>query len=92
MFTEAELGVLKKLEGKKDSLLLQEEQKWRLKSIALWLEEGDQNTKYFHRYASQRNSINTIHEIRTNRGFWARTFPEKTQAIVEHFHELFKEP
>ena len=92
MFTEVELSELKKMEGKKDSLLLQEEHKWRLKSRAPWLEEGDQNTNYFHRYASQRNSINTIHEIRTNQGFWARTFPEKTQAIVEHFHGLFKEP
>ena len=65
VFSEGELGELKKLEGRKEALLLQEEKKWRLKSRALWLAEGDQNTKYFHRYASQRKSINTIHEIRT---------------------------
>ena len=80
------------MEGKKEALLLQEEQKWRLKSRALWLAEGDQNTKYFHRYASQRKSINTIHEIRTVQGSWAKSFEEKTQAAVEHFQGLFKEP
>ena len=91
VFSEGELGELKKLEGRKEALLLQEEKKWRLKSRALWLEEGDQNTKYFHRYASQRKSINTIHEIRTVQGSWAKSFEEKTQAAVEHFQGLFKE-
>ena len=54
--------------------------------------EGDQNTKFFHRYASHRKSINTIHEVRSSQGTWAKTFEEKIKAVVEHFQELFKEP
>ena len=71
---------------------MQEEKKWRLKSRALWLVEGYQNTKFFHRYASHRKSINTIHEVRSSQGTWAKTFEEKTKVVVEHFQELFKEP
>ena len=41
VFLEAELGLLKNMKGKKDSLLLQEEHKLRIKSRALWLDEGD---------------------------------------------------
>ena len=62
--------MLRQLEGKKDSLLLKEEKLCRLKSRALWLEEGDENTKYFHRYASHRKNINTIFEIRKAKEIW----------------------
>ena len=51
IFTTEEIGILKQLEGRKDSLLLKEKHKWRLKSRALWL-EVDRNTKYFHSFAS----------------------------------------
>ena len=54
--------------------------------------EGDQNSKFFHRYASYRKSINTIHEVKDTRGNVTKTFEEKTKAVVEHFQELFKEP
>ena len=63
-----------------------------MKSITTWLAEGDQNTKFFHRYASHRKSINTIHEVRSSHGIWVNTFKEKTKAVVEHFQDLFKEP
>ena len=68
VFSVDQLEVLRKMEGKKDLLLSQDERQWRLKSRALWLKEGDQNTKFFHRYASHRNSINTIYEIRSPQG------------------------
>ena len=92
VFNSKELEDLKKLEATKDGLLLQEEKKWRLKSRALSLAEGDQNTKFFHRYASQRKSINTIHEVKNTRGILAKTYEEKSKVVVEHFQELFKEP
>ena len=38
----------------------QEEKISRLKSRALWLEVGDKNTKYFHRFDSHKEKINTI--------------------------------
>ena len=63
-----------------------------MKSRALWLAEGDQNTKLFHSYASQRKRINTIHDVKNTRGILAKTYEEKSKVVVEHFQELFKQP
>jgi hypothetical protein len=35
----------------KRQLLDEKESSWRLKSIALWLQSGDENTKFFQAYA-----------------------------------------
>jgi hypothetical protein len=39
------------LEGTKKSLLDKKEVEWRLKSKAIYLEEDDECTKFFHNYA-----------------------------------------
>ena len=72
--------------------MLKEEQKWRLKTKSLWLEEGDRNTKYFHRFSSQRRSINNILEIRTDQGNLVISFLDKVQSAVDHFRTIFTEP
>ena len=45
---------LTRLEGRRNTLLLEKEEEWRLKSRAIWLECGDDNTKFFHAYARGR--------------------------------------
>eukprot|EP00253_Pinus_taeda_P024733 PITA_24733 len=51
------------LEKRKHMLLLREEASWRLKSRALWLREGDRNTKFFHNFANARRRKNSIWKI-----------------------------
>jgi hypothetical protein len=59
---------IKILEVEPDKILQAEEEKWRLRSRALWLKSGDKNTKFFHKFASFRRNKNHIWEIRDEIG------------------------
>ncbi|XP_074313417.1 uncharacterized protein LOC141648588 [Silene latifolia] len=49
-------------------LLKQEEIYWKQRSRALWLKEGDRNTKYFHKKAGQRKEKNHIAKLVDDNG------------------------
>jgi hypothetical protein len=49
-----------------ERLLLCEEISWRLKSQAIWLKEGDKNTKFFHRVANSNRRNNFIDSLNVN--------------------------
>jgi len=44
------------LEKARNKFLLEEEERWRLKSRALWIVSGDKNTRFFHRFTSHRRN------------------------------------
>eukprot|EP00253_Pinus_taeda_P017821 PITA_17821 len=47
-------------------ILNDREETWRLRSRAIWLLEGDDNKKFFHKYANGRKSINTIWHLKND--------------------------
>ena len=57
----------------------------------MWIQEGDNNTKFFHRYASYRRNLNTISEIQNDEGILVSNFKDKAEDGVSFFNSLFKE-
>jgi hypothetical protein len=77
---------------RKCSLLLQKrEEEWHLKSRALWLRSGDENTKFFQAYAKGRRMTNTIWSLTDPLGNKASSFQDMAQLSTLHFKNLFKE-
>lgn len=46
--------------AKRTQILKEREESWRLRSRAIWLTAGDDNTKFYHNFANDRKAINTI--------------------------------
>jgi hypothetical protein len=80
------------LEDKRASWLKTEEQEWRIKSRALWIKEGDNNTKFFHQFVNYRRNLNTIWEIKDEEGNVAVSFEDKSNLGVNFFSNLFSAP
>jgi hypothetical protein len=59
-----------KIGAEPDELLHREEMMWRQRARVLWLNEGDINTKFFHRKANWRQAKNKINKIRDTSGNW----------------------
>ncbi|XP_075077018.1 uncharacterized protein LOC142163778 [Nicotiana tabacum] len=71
--------------------LKNEEMTWRQKSRALWLKEGDRNTKFFHRTANARKRNNNIDQIMIRHEVVED--PERIEnEIIEFYKELYTEP
>jgi len=61
-------SMIRNLEKRKQLILLKEEITWRLKSRAIWLKEGDRNTRFFHKYTNARREKNSIRSIKDEKG------------------------
>ena len=74
-------------ECKKDlNMLLQDEEvMWRQRSKALWLREGDRNSKFFHAIASRRRVENTIQKLLIEDGNYVYKQEEIETEIIGYF-------
>ena len=68
-----------------------EEISWRQKSRALWLKEGDNNTKFFQRMANARRKGNFISNL-TVRGVRLSKEEELKEGIGSYFKSMFEGP
>ncbi|XP_074318065.1 uncharacterized protein LOC141654850 [Silene latifolia] len=71
------------------TLQKQEEQYWRQRSRALWLKDGDRNTKFFHTRAGERKRKNFIAKLIDDNGVERIGDDAVSSVANEYFHQLF---
>ena len=81
-------GVLK-LKREISDLLGKEEKMWKQRSRALWLHEGDTNTRYFHSRATHRYRRNKICELRNSEGQMCTDEGGIAQILTSYYQDLF---
>ncbi|GAU21788.1 hypothetical protein TSUD_329120, partial [Trifolium subterraneum] len=79
----------KELEKEHGELLKRQETMWRQRSQAMWLKDGDRNTKFFHNKASQRSKVNNIKKIKDEDGVWWHGEEHIERVFINYFDELF---
>ena len=70
-------------------LLDKENRMWFQRSRALWLAEGDRNTKFFHGVATQRKRRNFIKGVRDRDGAWVTDEKAVADLFVDFYAWLF---
>lgn len=61
-------GIISNLKKRKQKLLDKEEASWRLKNRAIWLKDGDRNTRFFHNFSNARREKKSIWRISNGGG------------------------
>ena len=73
-----------------DKLILLEEICWRQKFRALWLQEGDKNSKFFHRLANSHQNANSIAKLNID-GILSSNQDDITDHIASFYEHLYME-
>jgi hypothetical protein len=73
-----------------DKLILLEEICWRQKSRALWLQEGDKNSKFFHRLANSHRNANSIAKLNID-GILSSNQDDIRDQIAAFYEHLYME-
>lgn len=63
---------------------------WKQRAKVTWLTDGDRNTKYFHRKASNRRAKNKLQGLFDSQGVWQETDVGIEGVVVEYFTNMFK--
>jgi hypothetical protein len=78
------------MEECRNRLIKEKEEMWRLKSRAIWMKSGDENTKFFQAYAKGRKCSNTIWHLKDQDGIREHTFEGMSRIGKKYFQELYK--
>ena len=81
---QASLGIEISLQNKLHEACRFEENYWKIKSRNPWLQEGDKNTKFFHKQVEVRNHFKNVSKI-DHLGNQLTAFEEIKKAAHDHF-------
>ncbi|XP_062015245.1 uncharacterized protein LOC133731834 [Rosa rugosa] len=77
------------LSARLEHLLTEEHAYWKQRSKVTWLVDGDRNTKYFHRKASNRRAKNRIQGLFDDDGVWQNTEKGITGVVLDYFCSMY---
>jgi len=77
---------------KRAQILKDREERWRLQNRAIWLKDGDDNTKFYDKYGNGRKVINTIWELKNEHGQAIQTIRVWAALANLHFKDIYKAP
>lgn len=63
---------------------------WKQRSKVTWLKDGDRNTKFFHRKASNRRAKNRLRGLYDNHGVWQSSDKGIEKVVLGYFSNMFK--
>ena len=89
--TQDDREKLYSLESSRAKILKERQEVLRLKSRAIWMECGDDNTKFFQAFAKGRKQQNTIWELKRENNEIAKTFEDLADTGKNYFENIFKE-
>ncbi|XP_062014013.1 uncharacterized protein LOC133730438 [Rosa rugosa] len=70
-------------------LLSQEELLWKQRSRVTWLKDGDRNTGFFHRKASNGRRKNTLNGLYDDTGLWCDDDSGMEKVVSSYFSKMF---
>ena len=71
------------------NLILAEESFFKQKSRIQWIQEGDQNNKFFHKIVAMQQHRNTIKTLTSAEGIKLNTFSQISEEAINFFWSLF---
>lgn len=71
-------------------LLEKQEIYWQKRAKQYWLTEGDKNSRFFHKYASNQRRNNMIKCLNDSNGVWKEANTDVQGIITEYFTSLFQ--
>ncbi|XP_055962295.1 uncharacterized protein LOC130015681 [Mercurialis annua] len=81
---------VKEMERDLDSLLHEEEVRWKQRARTDWLAHGDKNTRYFQLRATKRRARNQIKGLQDELGIWKEE-PAAIEGIIQsYFKSMFE--
>lgn len=60
--------------------------------MAIWLLEGDDNTKFFHKFANGKKDVNTIWQLNNENGIPLSSFRQLSGVATSHFKQAYSAP
>jgi hypothetical protein len=91
LFSITDKELISSLEKRKVDILRLDEETWSLISQSIWLQSGDKNTKYFHKFVEHKRLTNTIWVLTDLEGHNLTSRVDLRSVYFKFFRTMYKE-